>query len=159
MNRSRKCMSQVAFYMVVFVLELMSLHDVMAGEAPTEQEGFFGKLMKDVSGAVKDGVDNGVQSAGPVKVLGYVMMFSKLKNSDQPAYCLANAETDKLITVSPMFGSPYKRADGTTGFVTMQQPVDKYHHKIEVNLLGTVPGHTCADLIAKKALKPFTGKL
>ncbi len=126
------------------------------GATPPAEENFLSKLAGAVKKGVEDGVDNGVQSAGSVKVLGYTMLYSKLKGSNQPAYCLENADTGKLITVSPMFGSPYRRADGTIGFAAMAVPVDKYHNKVEVNLQGVLPGFTCADLIAKKGLTPYT---
>ncbi|MEQ1601459.1 MAG: hypothetical protein ABL885_06790 [Methylophilaceae bacterium] len=128
--------------------------DTEEATAPQE-EGFLGKLVGAVKKGVSDGIDNGIQSTGSVKVLGYTMMYSKLQRSNQPAFCLANADTGKLITVAPEFGTPYLRVDGTTGFTVMSQPVDKYHNKIEVNLTGVLPGLTCADLIAKHKLNAY----
>ena len=119
--------------------------------APVEG-GFFSKLVGAVKKGVTDGVDSGMQMSGNVKVLGYTMQHSDLARSDQPAFCLANADTGKLITVVPVFGRPYQRADGTTGFTQMAQPVDPHHNKIEVNVLNVLPGLNCADLIAKHQL-------
>ncbi|TAK91030.1 MAG: hypothetical protein EPO06_06855 [Burkholderiaceae bacterium] len=128
---------------------------VRAEEPAPAEGGFFGKLGNAVKKGISDGVDNGVQMSGSVKVLGYTMIYSNLARSDQPAFCLANADTGKLITVAPVFGRPFQRADGTTGFTQMAQPVDAHHSKIEVNVAHVLPGLNCADLVAKHGLNPY----
>jgi hypothetical protein len=55
-----------------------------------------------------------------------------------------------------MFGRPYQRADGTTGFTQMAKQVDRNHNKIEVNLQGVLPGLNCEDLIYKNKLNTYT---
>ena len=104
---------------------------------------FVDKMGKSFS----EGWENGAQMSGPVKVLGYVMAYSKLANANLRAYCLANPETGKIITAVPTFGRPYLRADGTTGFVQTVFPSDPHHVKLEINALGALPGNTCADLV------------
>lgn len=116
---------------------------------PKVSEGnFFDKLGNAVAEGVKAGIDNGIETSGSVGVLGYVMMPSKLANNTmQPAYCLENPVTHKIITVAPMFGRPYARPDGTVGFEQTTQQVSQHTGKIEVNLNGVLPGSTCQDLV------------
>jgi hypothetical protein len=123
---------------------------------PPKKKGFFSQLGDAVKQGVNDGVNNGIQTAGSVRILGYTMVYSKLARSNQRAYCLANADTGKLLTISPMFGSPYRRADGTTGFAEMTVPVDRMHQKIEVNMSGVIPGQSCGDMIARKTLTSYS---
>ena len=125
--------------------------------AAPAKPGLFGKFGDAVRKGVTDGVNNGVQSTGRVTVLGYTMAYSKLQRREIPAYCLANADTGKLITVSPMFGTPFQRDDGTAGFTQMAEPVDRNHDRIEVNLQGVLPGLNCADLIAQRKLSAYPG--
>lgn len=125
--------------------------------APAPAEGgFFSKLAGAAKKGATDGVDNGVQMSGHVKVLGYTMQHSDIARSDQPAFCLANADTEKLITVVPVFGRPYQRTDGTTGFTQLAKSIDPHHDKIEVNALNVLPGLNCADLISKHKLNVAT---
>lgn len=117
--------------------------------------GFFNKLGNSITEGVKNGVDNGIETSDSVGVLGYTLMPSKLaRNTLQPAYCLDNPVTHKIITVAPMFGRPYRRADGTIGFAQTVKQVSQHTDKIEVNLNGVLPGKTCADLIKSRHLIP-----
>ncbi len=149
-----RCWTAISLPIVLGCLATPLLADDPA--PPPAKKGFFGQLGAAVKQGVNDGVNNGVQSAGSVRILGYTVTYSKLQRSNQRAFCLANADTGKLITVSPMFGSPYRRADGTTGFAEMAVPVDRSHSQIEVNLQGVLPGFTCADLIAHNQLLAYS---
>lgn len=139
------------FYSLVFIQSIGLAHAQEPSAAPGTQSS-LGKFFGAVKKGATDGVNNGTQLTGNVKVLGYTMMHSDLAGNDQPAFCLDSAETGKLLTVAPMFGRPYQRADGTTGFTQMAKPAGKSHDKIEVNLQGVLPGLNCADLIAKDKL-------
>jgi hypothetical protein len=123
----------------------------VAATAP-EEEGFFSKLGSAIKKGVVEGTESGVALSGSVRMLGYVNQYSKLQGRELPAYCVASAETGKLLTVVPLFGEPYQRADGSTGFNQMAVPVDKHHDKLELNLGNVLPGLNCADLIASKKL-------
>lgn len=115
---------------------------------------FFDQLGNAVKEGVKNGIDNGIETSDSVGVLGYTMMPSKLTHRNEPAYCLENPATRKIITVAPMFGRPYQRPDGTTGFVQTTQQRSEHTHNVEVNLNGALPGQTCADLISGHRLTP-----
>jgi hypothetical protein len=155
--RTRTSIARLAPVLLVWLPAVSAIADDLAVPPPTTATAgddhpvnrFFDRMGK----AVAEGVDNGSQMAGPVKVLGYVMAYSKLSNSMQRAYCLANPETAKIITVAPTFGRPYLRADGATGFVQTVHPADAHHVKLEVNVAGTLPGNTCADLVRNSRLE------
>jgi hypothetical protein len=54
-----------------------------------------------------------------------------------------------------VFGRPYQRSDGTTGFMQATKEVDRNHVMIEVNVLHVLPGLNCADLISKHQLNAY----
>lgn len=123
--------------------------------APANATGnFFEQLGNAVKEGVKNGIDNGIQTTDSVGVLGYTLMPSKLTGRNEPAYCLENPVTHQLITVSPMFGRPYPRPDGTIGFMETTKQVSQHTQKVEVNLNGVIPGNTCSDLISAHRLAP-----
>lgn len=124
------------------------------GQSQNSAGNFFEQLGNAVKEGVKSGIDNGIETSDSVGVLGYTMMPSKLTRRSEPAYCLENPATHKLITVAPMFGRPYLRPDNTTGFMQTTQQRSEHTQRIEVNLNGALPGQTCADLIANHRLTP-----
>lgn len=120
-----------------------------AGEEPN----FLEQLAGAVENGVKQGVDNGTRlSTSNLRVLGYTMQHSRLYDKPMPAYCLADAADGKLLTTAPMFGTPFRNADGTIGFRQNEKPTHDNGRKFEVNLNGTLPGLNCRDLIANNQL-------